>query len=176
MTSGTDLGGPISSLQAIDAILAALYVAMLVCALVVAAVLASKAFEALQRRLDPRVLPALTRRTRARHGLPPDADRWACRRCHSINAATALRCYRCRAPALEAAAPLPERRPDELWHGPEPRNRFDPSRYRGPGSPGGTSASMDCAPEAEAPAAAPPGAPSVDAPSRAGPGDGTRGE
>lgn len=74
------------------------------------------------------------RHLRARHRISPDAPRWACRACHSVNEATAAVCYSCGAPAAGAAQPIPPAA-DETWRPPAPRNRFDPSRYRGPGAP-----------------------------------------
>ena len=74
------------------------------------------------------------RRVRATHGVAPDAPRWACRTCHSVNEATATACYRCGAPASGVAEPIP-RAADETWRPPPTLNRFDPSRYRGPGAP-----------------------------------------
>jgi hypothetical protein len=88
------------------------------------------------RRIEAWALPALARRTRVHHGLPPDAPRWACRACHSVNEPTAAACYRCGAAAPEAAQALPEAAAGELFASPlPPPNRFDPALYRGPGAP-----------------------------------------
>jgi len=73
------------------------------------------------------------RQVRARHGIAAEAPRWACRRCHSVNEPIAEACYACGAGAAEAGQPLPGAGPDDAWHAPAPVNRFDPSRYRGPG-------------------------------------------
>ena len=74
------------------------------------------------------------RHVRASHGIAIDAPRWACRACRSVNEATATTCYRCGAAASDAAQPIPAP-VDETWRAVPPPNRFDPSRYRGPGAP-----------------------------------------
>jgi hypothetical protein len=74
------------------------------------------------------------RHLRIRHGIAPDAPRWACRSCHSVNEATAVTCYSCGASAVDTAQPIPPAA-DETWRPPPTPNRFDPARYRGPGAP-----------------------------------------
>ncbi|MBP1704336.1 MAG: hypothetical protein H6Q36_75 [Chloroflexi bacterium] len=75
-----------------------------------------------------------TRHLRAHHGVAPDAPRWACRACHSVNEATATACYSCAAAAVVAAQPIAPAAGETFQRAPR-QNRFDPSRYRGPGAP-----------------------------------------
>jgi len=102
------------------------------------------------RRLERRYLPGVSRWSRRRSGLAEDAGPWACPACSSVNPPTTTACYRCsverpaEAPELRAVATDPG-----IYHRPVPPNEFDPSRYRGPGSP----------PPADAASAEPPGKP-----------------
>jgi len=102
------------------------------------------------RRLERRYLPGVSRWSRRRSGLAEDAGPWACPACSSVNPPTTIACYRCsverpaEAPELRAVATDPG-----IYHRPVPPNEFDPSRYRGPGSP----------PPADAASAEPPGKP-----------------
>ncbi len=127
---------------------------------------------AISRRLEDRYLPHVARWSRRRAGLGEDAGPWACPACRSVNPPTGMTCYRCGAPRVEGALELVDVAADDsVFHRPEPRNRFDPSLYRGPGAllEGPLAAPVD-APVA-APVAAPreghgPGEPAgpVDAP------------
>ena len=120
----------------IGALIQLLWVALAVAVAVFVVAFLSKVLGPVVRWLEVRALPAVTRRVRVHHGLPPDAPRWACCACHSVNEPTAAACYRCGAAAPEAAAALPEAAAGELFASPlPPPNRFDPSLYRGPGAP-----------------------------------------
>lgn len=50
---------------------------------------------AITRQVAERTV-AETRRRDPPAGVAPGADSWACRRCHSVNRADAIVCYRCR--------------------------------------------------------------------------------
>ena len=120
----------------IGVMIGVLWIALAVAIAVFVVAFLSKVLGPVVRRIEARALPVLTRRTRIRHGLPPDAPRWACRACHSVNEPTAAACYRCGAAAPEAAQALPEAAAGELFASPlTPPNRFDPALYRGPGAP-----------------------------------------
>jgi len=87
------------------------------------------------RWIEVRVLPVVTRMARARHGLAPDAPPWACEPCGSANMPTAPACYHCGVPRPRDAVELRDAATDpRVFHPPVPVNRFDPSRYRGPGA------------------------------------------
>ncbi len=120
----------------VGALIGVLWVALAVAIAVFVLAGLSKVLGPIVSWLEVRALPAVTRRARVHHGLPPDAPRWACRSCHSVNEPTAPACYRCGAAAPEAAQALPEAAAGELFASPlPPPNRFDPSLYRGPGAP-----------------------------------------
>jgi hypothetical protein len=88
------------------------------------------------RWIEVRALPIVTRRARVHYGLPSDAPPWACELCGSVNLPTATACYRCGLPRPVDAPELREAASDPgIFHPREPVNRFDPSRYRGPGAP-----------------------------------------
>ena len=125
----------------IGAVVSLLWIALAVAIAVFVVAGLSKLLGPIVRRIEAWALPVLARRTRVHHGLPPDAPRWACRACHSVNEATAAACYRCGAAAPEAAQALPQAAAGELFASPRPTSRFDPELYRGPGtpSPGATS-------------------------------------
>ena len=112
-----------------------LWIALAVAIAVFVVAFLSKALGPVVRWIEARVLPIVARRTRVHHGLAPDAPRWACRACHSVNEATAAACYRCGAAAPEAAEALPEAADGELFAPPRRTSRFDPELYRGPGAP-----------------------------------------
>lgn len=119
----------------IGALIQLLWVALAVAVAVFVVAFLSKVLGPVVRRIEARALPVVARQARVHHGLPPDAPRWACRACHSVNEATAAACYRCGAAAPEAAQALPEAAAGELFASPlPPPNRFDPALYRGPGA------------------------------------------
>jgi hypothetical protein len=119
----------------VGALVAVLWVALAVAVAVFSVALLGRILGPLVAWLEPRVLPRVARRTRVAHGLPPDASRWACLACRSVNEPAAETCYRCGAPAVTVAESLPDRAGGELWQPPAPPSRFDPSLYRGPGAP-----------------------------------------
>lgn len=87
------------------------------------------------RRVEAWMLPIVTRRARAHHGLAPDAPPWACEPCGSVNVPAATACYRCGIPRPAGARELREAATDpRIFHPPAPANHFDPSLYRGPGA------------------------------------------
>ncbi len=89
-------------------------------------------------RLERRYLPGVSRWSRRRAGVPEDAGPWACPACASVNASTAVACYRCGGPRAADARELAEATTDPtVFHGPAAPSRFDPSLYRGPGAPAG---------------------------------------
>jgi len=133
-----------------------LWVALAVAIAVFVVAALSKVLGPVVHWIEARALPRVARRSRVHHGLPPDAPRWACRACHSVNEATAPACYRCGAPAPEVADALPEPSGGELFAPPRPASRFDPALYRGPGAP--TAPPPDAG---ERQAAAPAGVPSA---------------
>lgn len=105
---------------------------------------------AVSRRLERRYLPGVSRWSRRRSGLAEDAGPWACPACSSVNPPTTIACYRCGAERPAEAQELRAVATDPgIYHRPAPPNEFDPSRYRGPGSP----------PPADAASAGPPVAP-----------------
>ena len=90
----------------------------------------------LGRRVEARLLPWLTRRMRARRGLPADAPPWACGGCESVNVPAADHCYRCGVPRARDAPELREAAANPaIYHPPSHAGAFDASRYRGPGAP-----------------------------------------
>jgi hypothetical protein len=119
----------------IGAVVGLLWIALAVAIAVFVVAFLSKVLGPVVRWVEARAQPVLTRWTRVHHGLPPDAPRWACRACHSVNEPTAAACYRCGTPAEEAAEALPEPAGGELFAPLPPPNRFDPALYRGPGAP-----------------------------------------
>jgi len=123
------------ALRFMEVLIPVLWIALAVAIAVLVLALLSKALGPVVAWLEVRLLPRIRRWTRARHGLDPDAPRWACQACHSVNEATAEACYRCGAPAAAAAEALPEPSGDELWRPQVPVSHFDPALYRGPGAP-----------------------------------------
>jgi hypothetical protein len=119
----------------VGVLVAVLWVALAVAVAVFAVALLGRVLGPLVAWLEPRILPRVARRARVAHGLPPDAPRWACRACRSVNEPAAAACYHCGAPAAAVADSLPDRTVGELWQAPVPPSRFDPSLYRGPGAP-----------------------------------------
>jgi len=119
----------------IGTVVGILWIALALAIAVFVVAFLSKVLGPMVRRIEARALPIVTRQTRVHHGLPPDAPRWACRTCHSVNEATAAACYHCGATAPEAAQALPEAAVGELFGSPRPASRFDPELYRGPGAP-----------------------------------------
>ncbi len=110
----------------------ALAVAVGVC--VVAAVWVAARF--VSTRLERRYLPYVARWSRRRAGMPEDAGPWACPACSSVNPSTIVTCYRCGGSRAPGARELSEAATDPaVFHRPPPPNRFDPSLYRGPGTP-----------------------------------------
>jgi hypothetical protein len=149
----------------VDGAIAVLWLALAVAILVFVVAGLSKIIGPVVAWAEPRLLPRIARWSRERRGLPPDAPRWACRACHSVNEATAGSCYRCGSPAADAAEPLPEPSGDELAAPRAPQSRFDPSLYRGPGAPPPDPAAPP--PPADDAAAPPPPADDAAAPDRA---------
>lgn len=125
------------ALRFMSVLMPVLWIALAVAIAVFVVALLSRVMGPIVHWLEPRVLPRLARRARARRGIAPDAPRWACRACHSVNEATAAACYRCGASAGQAAVSLPDRDgvDDGMWQPPPQTSHFDPSRYRGPGAP-----------------------------------------
>ena len=91
-------------------------------------------------------------------GSAEDAGPWACPACSSVNAAHVDRLLPCvRPPRGRGARAAARRRPTRtIFHRPAPGNRFDPSRYRGPGAPAPAADASAVPPAARTPRLAAP--------------------
>jgi hypothetical protein len=117
-------------------LIAVLWIALAIAIAVFVVAMVSMVLGPVGRRIEVRLLPLVTRRARAHHGMSPDAPPWACEACGSVNVPTADACYHCRAPRSGDAHELMDAATDPgIFHRPAPANQFDPSLYRGPGAP-----------------------------------------
>ncbi len=110
-------------------ILLAIAIGVLVLATIT--VVGGPVMDALERRFGGMI----GRRVRTMAGRPLEAPPWVCGTCQSVNGAAVEACYGCQELRPPDAAILPVRGAADLYNAPPRANRFDPSRYRGPGAP-----------------------------------------
>lgn len=75
------------------------------------------------------------RRVRTVAGRPLEAPRWVCGGWQSVNGAAVEACHHGGTPRPAEGGRLRDQDRDHLYAAPPPANRFDATRYRGPGAP-----------------------------------------